>query len=186
MNWIDTPLLVYSAIPDHPARGILRQELDREQWASTTYVLLEVYQVLIQTYNMPPRVALRATANLANSPIRWVQLDAVSAMAALTERAAGGLESADALLLALAGKGAGTLVTTDKRLIRHAIALGVAARNPIDSLLLSEIARWEDALLPSKGLPRILRSAERWLRGRYLELANQFIEATDTFTALPR
>ena len=185
MNWVDTPLLVYSLMAGHPAAAMVEQELRDGEWGSTILVLMELYHVLTGDYGQPPAEAVQAVDRLARSPAHWASIDLGQAAAATAVRARTGLESADALLLLLARGDRGILVTSDHRLLRAAQTEGVAARNPISPILAVEIARWEELHLPRKGLPRLLRPVERWLRTRDEALAEEFLEATAHLSVLP-
>lgn len=186
MNWVDSPLIVYSLVPDHPAQALLATELRLGRWGSTVYVLLEVFTVLTRDYSVPRARAIDGINGIASSGIEWADLPLVSVLEGLMERGSSTVESADALLLALARRDGGTVVTPDRRLLMAARAHGISARNPITLPFAIEIARWEDTELAPKGMPRALRAIERWLRNRDAELATQFIEATDHLTILPR
>lgn len=185
MNWIDTPLLVFRSLKDHPAKALAEEELRRERCASTVYVLFELFQILTQTYDVLPDAARRIVTDLMASSFLWAGIDAADAISVVAKRSQLGLESADALLLSLAEADGGTLVTPDRRLLRIAQAEGIRTHNPISPALAVEVARWEDAHLAAKGLPRLLRVVEHWLRLRNEALATEFIDATANFTALP-
>jgi predicted nucleic acid-binding protein len=184
-NWIDTPLLVYRALADHPAAAVAEQQLATGEWASSVQVLLEFYQVVTRDYAVPPDAAAEVVRRLARSPVHWASMDAIQAARAVEVRTRHRLESTDAALLILAQEDHGILVTQDRRLLREAEALGVAVRNPIDRDLAASIARWEEERLPPKGVARLLRPVETWLRRQNSPVADQFIEATAGLTALP-
>jgi predicted nucleic acid-binding protein len=185
VNWIDSPLSVYHLVPSHPAQLLLGAELGSGISASSVYVLLEVFAVLTRDYSVPATLAIEGIERVANFGLQWAELDVVGVLDGLLERVGSAVESADALLLSLARADNGVLVTPDRRLLRAARAQGVAARDPITIPLSREIAGWEDEHLAPKGMPRALRSIERWLRGRDTELAAKFVDATDNLTTLP-
>lgn len=185
MNWVDTPLLVYRALDGHPARSLVQEELRAGEWGSSVLVLFEVFQVLTREYAVSRSAAGAEVALLARSPISWagLQAQATAEVAAVAERE--GLASTDAVLLHLAERDRGVLVTQDARLLRAAQARGVAARNPIRKELAAEIAAWESAHLPEKGLARLLGAVLKWLRGQDPVLAERFQEATGNLSRLP-
>jgi predicted nucleic acid-binding protein len=185
VNWIDTPLLVYAALEEHPAKLTVQEALQKDTWGSTVLVLVEAFQVLIRDYAMSFEDASAAAEYLARSPVQWVDLDARGALTALADRPYHRLQAADAVLLLLAEADHGTLVSQDRRLLRAAQARGIAVYNPITPGLGLAITRWEDQNLPRKGLGRFLSSTERWLRAEDAAVADRFVEATAGLTALP-
>lgn len=185
MNWVDTPLLVFSQVAGHPAESVVERELRRGEWGSTVLVLMELYHVFVREYGESPTAAVQAVDGLRQSPIYWASIDANQAAEAIAVRARTGVDSADALLLVQARDDRGVVVTSDHRLLRAAQAEGVAVRNPISPALATDIDRWEDLHLSRKGLPRLLRPVERWIRARDEALAAEFKEATANFSVLP-
>lgn len=179
MNWIDTPLLVYANVYGHPARQRAESELQRSSNASTPEVLIECYNVLTRDYAVPAEATAAYLARLAQSQMSWVSLDQSQVASAVREQRSLALQTTDTLLLILAREDGGTLVTTDRRLIRQAQAQGVAVRNPIDPALSVEVARWEEEHLLPKGLGRVLAAVERWLRTEDPRIADRFVAATD-------
>lgn len=185
MNWIDTPLLVYRAVDGHPARNPVQAELRAGDWGSSLLVLFEMFQVLTREYAVSRSAARAEVDLLARSPISWAGLQAqqVTEVVAIAEKE--GLASTDAVLLHLAEKNRGVLVTQDSRLLRAAQARGVAARNPIHKDLAAQIAAWESANLPEKGLTRLLGPVLKWLRAHDPVMAERFQEATGNLSRLP-
>lgn len=184
-NWIDTPILVYRALADHPAAEVAEQQLATGECASSVQVLLEFYQVVTRDYAVSAEAAAEVVTRTARSPIHWASMDAGQAARVAEVRMRHRLESTDAALLILAQEDHGILVTQDRRLLREAEALGVAVRNPISRDLAASSARWEEEHLPPKGVARLLRPVETWLRNQNPLLADQFVEATSGLTALP-
>lgn len=184
-NWIDTPLLVYRALAEHPASGTVERELATGEWASSVQVLLEFFQVVTRDYAVSAEAASEAVSRLARSPVHWASMDASLAVRTAQVRSRHRLESTDAALLLLAQEDHGILVSQDRRLLREAEALGVAVRNPISRDLAASIARWEEERLPPKGVARLLRPVESWLRRHDSTLADRFVDATSDLTTLP-
>ena len=185
MNWLETPLLVYGALPGHPAGATAEAELRRGDWGSTTLVLAELHYVLVRHYGVPPDTAVAEVERAARLPIHWVPAATADVVLAAAEQARSGVESADAVLLLLAERDRGTLVTADRRLLRAALDRGVAARNPIAAGLTTEIAEWEDRRVPPKGTARLLAGVERWLRARDRRVSEEFVAATAQLTRPP-
>jgi predicted nucleic acid-binding protein len=186
MNWIDAPLLIYSQFSDHPAEALVQRELRQGQWASTAYLLPEIYHVLVRDYAAAPGHAAAAVKRLTRTPIHWRPLDLGQVVTATEFWVKHRLQSADALLLHLASEERGTLVTVDRRLLRTAQSLGVPVWNPITPTAAAEVARWEAERFPPKGLSRVVNLVERWLRQRDAALADDFIESTAGLSSLPR
>ncbi|MBI3972786.1 MAG: hypothetical protein HY332_16035 [Chloroflexi bacterium] len=182
---MDTPLLVYQAITNHPAKPIVEDELRHGVWGSTVFVLSECFQILSGQYALTPEDAEAAVDRLARSPLHWAAADLAQVTTAVRQRSRHRLQTADAVLLLLAQDDRGVLVSQDRRLLRVAQAEGIAVRNPISPALASDIARWETQHLPDKGLPRVLAAVERWLRREDAQAANRFFEATAQLTTLP-
>jgi predicted nucleic acid-binding protein len=185
VNWVDTPLLVYAAMTDHPAKSMVESVLGEETWSSSVLVMLELYQVLTRTYAVPPQEAAAAIEQFTAITVGWAPLDSERALATVHAREQTELDAADAHLPQLARDDHGTLVTLDRRLLRVARAHGVLVHNPIGSALTSSIADWEAEHLPSKGLGRFLSRTEQWLRDADAGVADRFVQATDQFTRLP-
>lgn len=185
MNWLDTPLLVYAAVADHPARSTVESMLRQGAWGSSVLVMLEVYQALTRDYAVAPESTTAEIDRLTRAPLIWRPIDANQATATFTARQQHSVDSADAHLLQLARDDRGMLITLDRRLLRAAQAEGVVTRNPITPGLAINIARWEEAHLPAKGLGRFLSGVEQWLRTEDPHVADRFVQATEQLTKLP-
>ena len=185
MNWIDTPLLVYAAVEDHPARPIIAQELRSGAWASSLLVLLEVHQILQRSYGMSASAAGHVAEDLLRLPLHWASVDPLQVAEIIPARSQYRIESTDAALLVLAREDHGILLTPDRRLLRLAQELGIAARNPITPDLSNLVQRWEETHLPPRGVPRVLGVVERWIRRGSPTLADEFRLATDNLRVLP-
>ncbi|HET7769922.1 MAG TPA: PIN domain-containing protein [Chloroflexota bacterium] len=184
MNWADTPLFVYAAVQSHPARDVVERLFREGEWGAPALVLTECYQVLTTTYGVAHPEAVSAIERALSSPIRWTSFETDRVKDVVRLRGRHDLQTADALLLLLAREDGGTLVTQDKRLLRVAQDQGMRVRNPITPEMERTIAQWEDRHLPPKGLPRLLRIVERWLREHEPPVADQFREATGGLSRL--
>jgi predicted nucleic acid-binding protein len=185
VNWVDTPLLVYAAVTDHPAGALVDSVLREHMWGSSVLVMLELYQVLTNSYAVAPQVAVTEVERLTQTPMVWLPFDASRGMAVISDRWQHRLDAADAHLLQLAREDQGTLVTLDRRLLHVARAQGVAVHNPISAALANSVAHWEEERLPRKGLARFLSRTEQWLREADAGVADRFVQATDQLTRLP-
>ena len=185
MNWIDTPLLVYSLSEGHPARERVTEALSRGQWASSILVLLEVYQVLAIDYAITRDVAAAQVGALLNSPIQWSGADVSQAATVTRYRYQFGLGGADAALLVLCTEDEGVLHTLDARLLRVAREQGLAVSTLVDRTVAERVHEWEEQHLPPRGLPRLLRSMYLWIGQQDPRVAERFIESTKNLTRLP-
>lgn len=185
MNWADTPLLVYLSVEGHPARKAMQVELQTGEWGSSVLVLLQVFQVLTRDYAVSRAAARAQVEVLARSPVAWSGVSAQQAAEAMEIAEKEAVASTDAVLLHLAEKDRGVLVTPDARLIRAAQARGVTVRNPIGRDLAELVASWEASHLPEKGASRLLGSVFRWLAEHDPSLADRFREATGNLSRWP-
>ncbi len=185
MNWIDTPLLVYSRVEGHPAQRLVSEALEREQWASSVLALLEVYQALRVDYGFAPSVAGWQVEALAASPIDWVEVDIQQARTIAKHRRDHGLGGPDAALFMLCAEDRGVLFTLDSRLLRVAREQGLVVSTLINRSVMDDVVEWEEQNLPQRGLPRLLRSVKTWIEGENPGLASRFIEASSGLTRLP-
>lgn len=186
MNWVDTPLLVYIVVEGHPARELGKAEFRRGEWGSSVLVLLEVFQVLTRDYGVSRREARAEVEILARSPIAWAGLSLQQVADAVEVAERESISSTDAVLLGLAEKDRGVLVTPDEHLFRVAQRRGVAVRNPVDERLAAAINAWETEHLPQKGSRRLLALVARWLADKDPPLAERFREVTANLTCWPQ
>lgn len=185
MNWIDTPLLVYSRVQGHPAEQVVRAALAAGQWGSSVLTLLEVHQALMRNYGAARDEAGLMVDDLANSPIHWAEVDIEQARLIGARRRSFAIDGPDAALLLLCGEDRGVLYTLDTRLLRVAREQGLAVSTLIDQRIMDHVGEWEDRHLPSPGLPRFLRSVELWMADEAPGLLPRFNEATSGLTRLP-
>lgn len=185
MNWVDTPLLVYSGIEGHPAKPLIVQALSRDEWGSTVLALFEVYSVLIRDYLRTPQEASLYAEDLFNGPINWHGLDVVQADSILQVRRRYSISDPDAAVLLLCREDRGTLYTLDQRLARAAQSEGLATTRLLDDALVRQVQDWEGRTLRVRGTPRILGSVHRWLRAEAPVIGDKFVEATGRLSRPP-
>lgn len=75
------------------------------------------------------------------------------------------------LLQAARTRGANILATDDRKLVQACHQVDITVENPIGASLRQQMASWEAANLPQKGLPRILRQIHQWLEQNYQQAA---------------
>lgn len=178
MNWVDTPLLVYSAVEGHPARARLAEALARDEWGSTILALFEAYSVLNRDYRSTPQEAGMHAEILLAGPIHWDGFEVAQAEAVLQEQRRHRIAPADAALLLRCREDGGTLYTLDQPLERAGQSEGLATARLLDDALIREVQDWEDRTLRGRGTPRVLDSVHRWLQEQNTEIAEKFLEAT--------
>ena len=183
MNWIDTRLLAYGTIADHPAKQTVIQALRFGAWGGTVITLLELFHVLTRDYDVAPAAAAATTERLARSPLHWAPVDARRMVGAVVERERSGVQSSEALLLLQARDDQGTLVTHDATLAHAAFAHEVNVYDPITPELAVAITLWEQEHLV--GVRRELGAVENWLKNEDPQIATRFRFATENLTALP-
>jgi hypothetical protein len=96
------------------------------------------------------------------------------------------LDLTDAVLLETAlTQQATNLATDDGRLAASCRKLGITPEEPFGDELRREVAKWESAHLPAKGLARVLARIECWLEHRDVALAQAFHSQTGGYSHLP-
>jgi hypothetical protein len=92
----------------------------------------------------------------------------------------------DAMLLEVArSQDATALATDDTKLAGACSKLGITSENPISAALREQMAAWEAANLPAKGLPRVLRQVHQWLSRQHPQAASDFWSQTGAGSHLP-
>ncbi len=184
---LDTMLIVYSLLADHPASAVCEQFLrQRTGWFITPFILLETKALMTKVYGVEPAVITEKLTHLAQSPIQIVTPDGTETLAALPLADTHRIDLTDATLLqAIHVRNLKYLATDDTRLAHAASTLGIVAESPIDAALRQEITLWEQTHLPQKGLPRILRSIYEWLLRNAPGSAESFWSQTGNGSHLP-
>lgn len=187
---IDTNLLVYALIEDHPAADVceafIREEGQHHRLATTPLTPFEVYYVLWKVYGLERREAFEKASTIFETPLDFVSINGVCAQEALRICFGKGVESNDSLLLkASIHYGIPSLASDDRRLLEACREEGVYTQCPINEELRKEMRKWEEEKLPKRGLPRVLSRIHRWLSDANLEVAEKFREATNNMRQLP-
>jgi predicted nucleic acid-binding protein len=180
-------LLVYSLLQGHPA-SVLCEQFVRAQagWFTSPLVLFEAKNILTKVYSVAAGDATKKLLQFAAGPVALLDLDAAGAVATLQLADTHGLDLTDAVLLHLAQRhGAGYLATEDNRLAQACPQLGITPQSPLDAALRQQVAAWEAANLPSKGLARVLRRVYQWLSQTHPQAAHDFLSATGGGNHLP-
>ena len=94
-------------------------------------------------------------------------------------------EWVEELLQACQLHGVATTCTDDDKLAGVCRQVGLAVETPIDSAARRQIAAWESANLPTKGLARVLFQVRQWIGRQNSDLAQDFWNLTGGGSHLP-
>lgn len=184
---LDTMFIVYSSLAGHPASAICEQFIvSRKGWVSIPLLLVEFYSVLTHIYGIDSQSASQKTRELLDKPIEILPLDGHTVTAALQLANTYNLDTNDAILLQTClVSGINEIATDDRRFARACDNLGIVVENPITPTIRQQMATWEVANLPQRGLPRLLLHIHRWLGSQEPNIAEAFYEATGQYLHLP-
>ena len=184
---LDTMFLVYSSLQEHPASAICEQFiLSREGWVSTPLLLVEFYSVLTRNYGVDRQSARQKTMEIVGKPIEILSLEEHTVTAAIRLASEHNLDTNDAILLQTClNSDINIIATDDRRFARACDDWGISVENPITPTVRQQMADWEEANLPPRGLPRLLLPIHRWLEARDPNIAEVFYEATGRCLHLP-
>lgn len=184
---LDTVILVYSLLEEHPASAACEQFLrSRTGWFLSSLSLLESVAVLHKVYGVPVGIARQKLAEICLGPVSVLPIDEWIALEAIERSETLGIDLTDAVLLVLAiHQGASFIATEDEHFARACQEAGLQVETALNEVLRQQVAEWEMQYLPAKGLPRVLRRIDRWLVNRYPEAAKEFRSATGECSHLP-
>jgi predicted nucleic acid-binding protein len=173
-------LIVYSLLASHPASTGCEQFIRTHTgWFTTTFTLFEAKSILTKVYAADAALVSQKLAQFAAGPIVVVPVDLATALTAMNTADALGIDLTDAVLLQAAqAQGALWLATDDSKLAQACQPVGITPQTPIDATLRQQMAAWEAANLPAKGLPRVLRQVHQWLSQIYPQAAQDFWSQT--------
>lgn len=186
MKAVDSNLLVYASLLDHPAVSACERYLAAyPTWVCNVVNLVEMRHVLVSVYGLAEH-----DADVKFSDFRAAVLaDALTpalADAAVALRRAHGVDFNDAVLIQTClNRGVTILATDDTRLASACTSLGITPETPIDDHVRREMSTWEQQHLPAKGLPRILIQVHRWIEDRNPALGAGFRSETQSLSRLP-
>ena len=185
MKAIDSNLLVYASLADHPAMTACEQYIaGHPTWVTNILNLLELRRVLVAVYGVSESDADTKLTEFRNAMV-VDDLTASVAIAALSLRQTYGVDLNDAVLLEnCRQRRLSVLATDDSQLANAAATMGIAVENPVTALLRARMTHWEDQNLPAKGLPRILLRVHRWIEQHDPALAGVFHSATQALSRL--
>jgi len=182
---IDSNLLVYACLANHPAMSVCEQFIAQSSvWLTNVVNLIEMHRVLVGVYGVSEGDADRKFMDYHQALV-VEPLTGTLAETALPLRAAYGIDFNDAVLLQMCREHQVEILGTDDgRLATACSSLGMGVENPIDATLRTHMAEWEAQWLPAKGLPRILRQIHRWLERKDAALAADFHASTQALSRL--
>jgi predicted nucleic acid-binding protein len=184
---LDTMLLVYSFLPGHPAEMVCEQLLrSNTGWFTSPFVLVEAKNILTKVYRVDPISATAKLSQISAGPLDVLHLSHADIAASFRLADALGVDFTDATLLHLSSQHAvGSLATEDQRLAQACQGFRIKPMSPIDAALRQQVAAWEAAHVPLKGLPRVLRRIHQWLTQTYPQVAQDFWSQTAGGAHLP-
>ncbi len=184
---LDAGPIIYSLLDGHPASAVCEGHIrGHSGWLTTAVTLLEVDAVLRKVYGVAADLAARKLAQFANGPIVISVVDASLAISAVDCANALGIDLGDAVLLETCrSHGAATISTDDAKFASVCGKLNVKAETPIDSAMRRQIAAWESANVPLKGLARLLSQVRTWIGNRDSSLAEDFWNQTGAGSHVP-
>jgi len=184
---LDAMLIVYSLLSNHPASAVCEQFIRTHNgWFTTAFTLFEAQAILTKVYTVEALLAARKLAQLTAGPIVVTAVDLPTALAAMNMAAAMNIDLTDAVLLQTAqAQGALWIATEDGKLAQACRQVGITPETPIDAALRQQMALWETANLPAKGLPRVLHQIYQWLNRVSSKVAQEFWSHTGGGSHLP-
>lgn len=185
MKAVDSNLLVYASLANHPAMSACEQHITGYTgWVTNVVNLVELRRVLVAVYGVSESEADAKFIDLRNALV-VDDLTAAAATAALPLRQSYGIDFNDAVLLECCRqRGVSVLATDDSHLAHACAAIGIAVENPVTAAVRAHMTQWENQHLPAKGLPRILLRVHRWIEQRDAALASDFHSATQALSRL--
>jgi predicted nucleic acid-binding protein len=180
-------VLVYALLEGHPASAVCERMIrERTGWFTTAMTLLEAKAVLTKVYGVQPTQSTEKLIQVASGPLVVLSVEAPMVITAMATADAMQVDLTDAVLLEAAlAQQVTCLATEDRQLAESCRQLGITPEEPFDDELRREVAAWEAAHLPVKGLPRVLERIQRWLDQRDAALAQGFHSQTGRNSHLP-
>jgi len=182
---IDSNLLVYASLANHPAMTVCDQYITSYPvWVTSVVNLVELRRVLVAVYGVSESDADTKFTDLLQALV-VEDLTAAVAAAAVALRQSHRIDFNDAVLLEHSRqRGVTALATDDSQLAIACAAMGIAVENPVTATVRAQMAQWENQNLPAKGLPRVLLRVHRWIEQHDPALAGVFHSATQALSRL--
>jgi predicted nucleic acid-binding protein len=182
---IDSNLLVYASLANHPAMIACEQYVAScPLWLTSIVNLVELWRVLIAVYGVSESDADGKFTELRKALV-VEDLTPAGAAAGLSLRQSHGIDFNDAVLLeSCRQRGVTVLATDDTQLAIACASMGIHVENPVTPGMRAQMTNWENQNLPAKGLPRILLRVHRWIEQHDPALARVFHSATQALSRL--
>jgi predicted nucleic acid-binding protein len=187
LRGLDAAPIIYSLLSGHPASAVCESYIRKHSgWVTTTVTLLEAHAVLRKVYFVDPTLVAQKLAQFAAGPITVAPVDLALATGAMASATSLGIDLADAVLLeSCQARGIRIIASDDDKFAQKCVQLGLTTETPIDSAMRQQIATWESANLPAKGLPRLLFQIRHWLDQHEPRFAQEFWNQTGAGSHLP-
>lgn len=184
---LDAAPIIYSLLSGHPASTLCEGYIrGHSGWLTTSVTLLEVDAVLRKVYGVAPALVAAKLGQFTAGPITVVAVDGALAVSAMTTANSLGIDLADAVLLeSCRGQGVSIIATDDEKFAHACTQLGFTAETPLDPATRQQIATWESANLPAKGLARVLFHIRHWLAQQDSKTAQEFWNQSGAGSHLP-
>lgn len=185
---LDTNIIVYSLLEEHPASTVCDALVRNSKYAfyATPITPFEVYFVLTRVYGVQKGEASVNALSIFDSPIRFLEIGAEDARAALGRSVNYDIDMNDSLLIQESLKGdIPSLTSDDRRLLKVCDEEGIQPQALIGEEDRKKMQHWEEEKLAPSGLPRVLNRVHGWLRKTDPEITNLFFEATGGLRHLP-
>lgn len=185
MKAIDSNLLVYASLANHPAMAACETYVAAyPDWLTSIVNLVELRRVLVGVYGVSENDADAKFTDFCKA-LTIDDLTTAVAMAALPFRQSYGIDFNDGVLLETARRrGIHVLATDDAQLASAATATGIKVENPVTPAVRAQMTNWENQNLPARGLPRILFRIHRWIEQHDAALAQTFHSSTQGLSRL--
>ncbi len=185
MKAIDSNLLVYASLANHPAMTACEQFITGYPvWVTSIVNLVELRRVLVAVYGVSESDADAKFTDLCKAVV-VEDLTAAVAAGALSLRQSCGIDFNDGVLLESCRlRGVTVLATDDTQLALACGRMGIHVENPVTEAVRAQMTNWKNQNLPAKGLPRILLRVHRWIEQYDVALAGEFHSATQALSRL--
>jgi predicted nucleic acid-binding protein len=185
---VDSNILVYSLLKNHPAHQDCANYLESHDFENTLFSIInsidELYHAFLIYYQLEPDVVLRNISDILESSITFMYPD-VEKRQICSMALQNALDLNDAALYFLALELQAPVVVTDD--IKFATFIkkeGLICETPIQQPTRDAMTTWESSHLPKKGLPRILAQVYRYLDKKNAEFAIDFKTDSNNFSKL--
>ncbi|HME55539.1 MAG TPA: PIN domain-containing protein [Candidatus Lokiarchaeia archaeon] len=186
---VDSNILVYSLLKNHPAHQDCASYLESHDFDNTLFSTIdsinELYHAFLIYYQLEPDVVLQNISDILESSITFMH-PGVEMRQACSVALQNTLDLNDVALYFLALEiQAPVIVTDDIKFATFIKKEGLICETPIQQPTRDAMTTWESSHLPKKGLPRILAQVYRYLDKTNAEIANKFKIDSATFSKLP-